>query len=103
MTLINPEIIFIERESNVNKDERILFAAILNQAWSDAFERFKDCETRKKPHRCREAELARAFLTGNYSRERFQTCCEAININPNCIIQVACQQYWGKDISPRYF
>lgn len=51
----------------------------------------------------RNVDLARRFLTGNYSREYFKLYCELIDLDPNRVIKFAIQQWWSKGLEPKYF
>lgn len=99
----NPETIFLRNEKRGYNPERTLIAAIIRQAWEDSFMRFSSIGGASKSQKKREADLARLFLTGNYSRELLKEYCEALDMDPNYIIKIAMTCYWAKDITPRYF
>lgn len=82
---------------------KALLTSILRQAWDDSKFRFRDNRIGNKTQRIREAEMARNFLTGNYSREMMEFICQGIGIDPNYIIRIAMTQSWAKDYKPKYF
>lgn len=82
---------------------RDLFAGILMMAWEDSRKGTSISNMSCKRGRKLDIHLARSFLTGNYSRERFLECCRAIDIDPNKIINISMKQKWSKDYKPRYF
>ena len=98
-----PETILIRSEKKRYNPERALIAAIIQQAWDDSFMRFSDNSGKPRVQRIREAELARLFLTGNYSRELFKDYCLNLDISPNYIIDRAMKCSWAKNIKPKYF
>lgn len=98
------EMILIDSESREQYNpEKTFIAAILRQAWNDSFMRFSDDSGKSKTQEIREAESARLFLTGNYSRELLRDYCLSLDISPNYLIARAMRCYWAKDIKPRYF
>lgn len=84
-----------------NDGYRALCAAVLLQAWNDAY-RVK-YENIGKNSRLSVTGQARAFLTGNYSRGMLKFYCEALGINPNYIIKLAMKNHWSKGYEPKYF
>ena len=104
MSIINksPESIMVRLEKQLYSPERSLLAAIIRQAWEDSFNRCKHVGDNKTT-REREANLARLFLTGNYSREMFHFCCTQLGIEPNYLIKIAMSCSWAKNIKPVYF
>lgn len=100
MSILNksPETITTRLEKQKYCPERTLLAAIIRQAWEDSFHR-SYMETNRKT----ETELARKFLTGNYSREMFYFCCTELGIDPNYLIKIAMTCSWAKNIKPTYF
>lgn len=99
-----PEMILMDSESREQYNpEKTFIAAILKQAWNDSFIRLSDNSIKSKTQRTREAESARLFLTGNYSRELLRDYCLSLDMSPNYLIARAMKCYWAKDIKPRYF
>lgn len=99
----NPETIMTRLEKQKYCPERTLLAAIIRQAWEDSFHRSWNAYKDNKTHRQTETELARKFLTGNYSREMFYFCCTELGIDPNYLIKIAMTCSWAKNIKPIYF
>lgn len=100
--LTNPLFRVLGSGKNYPRDGiRDLFASILIQTWRDAFS--TDANYGNRSRRVQNTQLSRKFLTGNYSRDMFQLYCEALNIDPNRIINKALKQKWSKGLQPRYF
>ncbi len=106
MIINNKDLTFhIENRFNSPKRDgvRDLFAGILYIAWEDSNKGSSISNDCNRRCRKRDIDLARMFLTGNYSRERFLECCRAIDLDPNRIIDISMKQKWAKDYKPRYF
>ena len=95
-----PETILVRLERQNYSPEKTLIAAILRQAWSDSK---GIINSSSRLSREKESNLARLFLTGNYSRELFKEYCLSLDLSPNYLIKKAMQCPWSKNIKPRYF
>lgn len=73
-----------------------LATQVIKQAFTDA-KGARSTVTR------REANEARKFLTGNFSREMLEFYSECRGSSPNYIIKLAIQQEWADKYKPNYF